>query len=152
MYAIYNLVMFIVSASADIFHLHCCACEQKLCYNRKCDLSEILLLFHIFTVMEILFGWKLPFISRRYMLFITLFCSCLHRSPHWILCIWNEMFCLWTVVMLQQEVWSERKKCLLLWWNLMIVDHIYLNCFSYCVFLAFSFSPKSHKNQISPQY
>ena len=61
MYAIYNLVLLIVSASADIVHLNCCACEQKLRYNRKCDLKEILLLFHIFTViMEILFGWKLP--------------------------------------------------------------------------------------------
>ena len=65
MYAIYNLVLFIVSASADIVHLNCCACEQKLRYNRKCDLKEILLLLHVFTViMEILFGWKLPAISR----------------------------------------------------------------------------------------
>ena len=65
MYAIYNLVLFIVSASADIGFLYCFACEQKLHYNRKCDRKEILLLFHIFTViMEILLGWKLPFISR----------------------------------------------------------------------------------------
>ena len=86
------------------------------------------------------------------MLFITLFCSCLHRSQHWILYIWNEMFCLWTVVMLQQEVWSEKKEMSFVMMEFNDSKSYILKLFFllWTIFAAFSFSPKSHKNQISP--
>ena len=75
MYAICNLGLFIVSASADIVHLNSCACEQKLRYNRKCDLKEILLLFHIFYCNNGDFIW----------LEVTIYFSLIHAIYYLIL-------------------------------------------------------------------
>ena len=64
--------------------------------------------------------------------FITLFCSYLHCSQVSVsadIVHQNWNFCLWIIVTLQQEMWSEINKCILLWWNWFPID-IYSNCFS----------------------